>query len=523
MFKTFKISFRLKSTYFVNGFIYSLRQLPLVGKHLSGRLYQSKLLKIIGYIFNVIKELLSIFLWKFVYFSLILVPCASMMGGSKANNFLTLFFFFSIIGAFLNTSLFNPSRDKYYAMFLLRMDAKKYVLTDYTYFLITQFVGLLPFAFIFGLPLGLSFGYCLLLPLLVIAIKNNMNAFHLYQFATKQVLKNENKLQVVAIIGVLASAALAFLLPYFNFALNPVLFTILVVSIFIVNIKAFLYLFQYQNYYYSYKSLFSNANMITNNQSTSMVQQNLSLARIEMTEDSSNKVGYAYFNDLFTRRHRKILTKATKKICYVILAIFLMLLLVIFINPALRKNVNQVILMYVPYFLIIMYAINRGQPITQAMFMNCDHSMLAYNFYRQPKAILDLFRERLKTLILINLQPALLIGSALAVLLAVSGGTEQPIHYIILIITIVAMSVFFSVHHLVIYYLLQPYNVNLEMKSSTYTIVNSLTYLVCYYTFQLKVPILIYGLVVLVFTVLYSMIALYLAYTRAPKTFKLRP
>ena len=105
--------------------------------------------------------------------------------------------------------------------------------------------------------------------------------------------------------------------------------------------------------------------------------------------------------------------------------------------------------------------------------------ILTYRIYRTPKVILGIFKERLKTLIQINLLPAVLIGGRLVVLLYLSGGTDNPVNYAILFISIIAMSIFFSVHYLVMYYLLQPYNVSTEMKSSTYKVVQVLTYIVC--------------------------------------------
>ena len=84
------------------------------------------------------------------------------------------------------------------------------------------------------------------------------------------------------------------------------------------------------------------------------------------------------------------------------------------------------------------------------------------------------------------------------------------------------MSIFFSVHHLVMYYLLQPYNVHSELKSSTYTVVNAITYFACYYMLQIKMPIFIFGLMTIIFSILYCFISLILVYRFAPKTFKLR-
>ena len=148
--------------------------------------------------------------------------------------------------------------------------------------------------------------------------------------------------------------------------------------------------------------------------------------------------------------------------------------------------------------------------------------ILTYRIYRTPKVILGIFKERLKTLIQINLLPAVLIGGGLVVLLYLSGGTDNPVNYAILFISIIAMSIFFSVHYLVMYYLLQPYNVSTEMKSSTYKVVQFLTYIVCWYMIQIRMPIFGFGIATIVFCIAYSLISLFLAYKYAPKTFKLR-
>ena len=84
------------------------------------------------------------------------------------------------------------------------------------------------------------------------------------------------------------------------------------------------------------------------------------------------------------------------------------------------------------------------------------------------------------------------------------------------------MSVFFSVHNMVLYYLLQPYNVNLETKSATFGIVNWITYIVCYAAIQFRAPTLIFGIAISAFSIIYAVVAFIIAYRLAPKTFKLR-
>jgi hypothetical protein len=80
----------------------------------------------------------------------------------------------------------------------------------------------------------------------------------------------------------------------------------------------------------------------------------------------------------------------------------------------------------------------------------------------------------------INAVPALVIGGGLALILFATGGTDNPLNYVVLIVSILCMSLFFSIHYLTIYYLLQPYNAGTELKSGTYRIVLSVTYVACF-------------------------------------------
>ena len=154
--------------------------------------------------------------------------------------------------------------------------------------------------------------------------------------------------------------------------------------------------------------------------------------------------------------------------------------------------------------------------------MNCDHSLLTYSFFKRPDFVLKLFTIRLWEIMKINAVPALVIGGGLCLTLYASGGTKNPLDYGVLVVSILAMSVFFSIHYLTVYYLLQPYTAGTEMKSGTYRIVMILTYIACYALMYLRLPILVFGVACIAFCVLYSMVACILVYKLAPQTFRLR-
>lgn len=316
--------------------------------------------------------------------------------------------------------------------------------------------------------------------------------------------------------------AIGYGLPFLGLTINELTFSILMIIIISLGILAIIYVKKFDQYREIYQQVLGSTSitMTTNTQAiiVDSVQKQIDLS----TNITSHKKGFAYFNDIFIKRHRKLLIQSAKKITAISLFLIIGILVFIQLNGEIKQKINQLLMMSLPYFVFIMYMINRGQAVTQAMFMNCDHSMLTYSFYKEPKAIVQLFKERIKSIALINLLPAVVIGLGLPLILYATGGTENNYEYLILFLSIISMSLFFSVHHLILYYLLQPYNVNSETKSSTYTIASTLTYFACYYLLRLQIPILTFGIITIIFAIVYCLLSLMIAYQLAPKTFKIR-
>ena len=522
MFDTFINSFKLRNTYKVNTIIYSIKQLPIIKKILPESLYQNKALKIIGNIISIIMEILLIFLGKFIYIITMIFGVLSLYKTKQSDTFLHLLLFLSIIGAFLNTYMFNPSRDKYYAMFIMRMNAKEYTITNYLYSILKVIIGFMPFTIVFGLIANVNIFICILIPFYIASAKIIVGAYSLLEYEKKKIIINENK--PVKYIWILTAflLILAYGLPYIGIVINQTIFITIALIFIILAIYGIKYINKFNSYRELYKIMLTSGDInVTTN--TQYIVKETVLKQIDIEENiSSNKKGYAYFNDLFIKRHSKILSKSAKKITFVLTAIIIGLIFATHVNNDIKVQTNKLLMTCLPYFVFIMYIINRGQVVTQAMFMNCDHSMLTYSFYKTPKAILGLFKERLKSVIFINLIPALVLGIGLAIILYSTGGTDNNINYLIIFTSITAMSIFFSIHHLILYYLLQPYNVYSETKSSTFSIANALTYILCYSMLKIQIPTIYFGIVTIGFAIMYCIISLVLVYKLAPRTFRLR-
>lgn len=524
MLKTFITSFKLQSTYRTNSVIYSIKQLPLIKRILPNSLYKSRGLKIFASIISVLWEILNIFIGKILYILLMIFMTLTWYHTNQSDTFIHLFVFLTLAGGVLNTYMLNPTKDKYYAIILMNINAREYGLSNYYYQLVKLVIGFLPFTILFGTVSGVPLWVQILLPFFVVAVKLIVMNFMICNYKKTKKIANENLPTkfVWSFIGI--CLLLAYGVPVLGITINSTIFLCVSIVTILLGIYSLIKIHSFKDYRKMYKQILTESNvyMLEKANGTQAMKDN-SLKQIELDKNyTSNKSGFAYFHELFVKRHKKILTEAVKKQSVVILVIITAMIIGISVNDTFKSKTNEILLIYLPYFVFIMYLINRSSSVTQAMFMNCDHSMLTYRIYRTPKVILGIFKERLKTLITINLLPAFLIGGGLALLLYLSGGTDNPLNYAILFVSIIAMSIFFSVHYLVMYYLLQPYNVSTEMKSSTYKVVQFLTYIVSYYMIQIKMPIFGFGIATIVFCIAYSLISLFLAYKYAPKTFKLR-
>lgn len=518
---TLKISFLLKNTYRVNSILFSLKQIPLVRKALPDRLYQSAGLKILANVLSGLWEAATVFLGKFLYFLLMIaIPGSLYETLPYEGAFLHILFFLTVIGSYANTYMFNPTKDKYYAMILMRMDAKRYTLVNYAYAIVKTAVGFLVFGLYFGLRGGLSVRTCLLIPCMVIGMKLTVSAVSLLIYEKTGIAVNENKLGKLGFSLMFVFLAAAYGLPALGWLLPDPVFTAVGIFSVLGGIPAVIRLCRFDRYREMYQPML--AKTMSQMDEIKHISADMSARMIsEDREIFSRKKGFEYLNELFVRRHQKILWRSVRRLSVVCLVLFAVLTGVFLLYPEDNAQMNQMLLEFLPYFVFIMYSVNRGTGFTKALFMNCDRSLLTYSFYKQPRFVLKLFQIRLREIVKINLLPAAVIGTGLNVILYVTGGTD-PLNYGILFVSIVSMSIFFSVHYLTIYYLLQPYNAGTEMKSGTYGIILGLTYLVCFAMLYLRMPIMMFGLMCIAFCLLYSAAACILIYRFAPKTFRLR-
>ncbi len=521
MIKTFLVSFRLKNTYRVNSIIYSLKRIPFIKKLLPSSLYKNKGLKVFANIISVIWEIVSLFLGKFLYIPLMLLVPMSFFNVDSQNAFIHIIFFLTLIGGILNTGMLSPTKDKYYAVILMKMNSTHFALSNYIYVLIRHFIGFLVTLCFFGFNtmINLSFGLCLLISLFVCSIKLIVIQYFLRDYKSRGIIHSENSQNKYTITFSIMCFICAYLPLQFQILIPIEFFYGLTMVAILLGVYSLIYVLKFDCYHRMYHQLLSTVSKMLSSSSSQMVAESYhSFIDID-TNLTSQKNGYEYFNEIFMKRHKKILWKSTIRQCYIIIVVVIITLIITCLG--LVDNVVSSFTSALPYFVFVLYFLNTTNRITQAMFINCDHSMLTYAFYRSPQHILSLFKIRLREMVKMNLIPALLIGVGVSLILMINGGVQEWFHSLISIVSILCTSVFFSTHYLVLYYLLQPYNAYTEVKNPMYSICTSLTYFVCYMFINLKIPTLIFGLSTIIFCVVYCIVGCLLVYKLAPKTFKI--
>ena len=521
-FDTLVLQLRLHMAYRVNGILYRLRFLSLS--------YESGFAKTLGLVLAILRELLGLLLGKLLYMAAFFAaPLLLFPSEPPAGLYGHLLLFLTLIGGIFNSKLLDAEQDVYYAVFLLRMDARRYALSAYGYTLLKDFMGFLTSALVVGrLALQAPLALCLLTPVLVCSVKLTAAGLELRHFHRRSILpRGEKRFSLLQGASVLLLAA-AYLPPMLLGWAIPSGAAYAACGLFAsCGAWGACVLVRFPSFRQVYRRIFTPDNLaLLTGDTDPAAKETQAQYQSKLTLDAgpnSRKTGCARFNELFMRRNYRLLMRPARRTAVIAGAALAPGCAACLALPEIAAAINGALVPALPMMLLLMYFINRGNTVTQILFFNCDSSMLSYRFYRQPRVILGIFTARLKSLTAINLLPTAVIALGLPLLLLCSGGTDTPTDYLVLPLAILAMSVFFSVHYLVLYYLLQPYTAGLENTSFGYRLITGLTYFVCYMIYaNVHGATMAFGIGMIVFAAVYVAAALLLAYRLAPKTFRLR-
>lgn len=514
-------SLEIDIAYSVNSFIYTLSKLPIFKDLITEDIYSSKFIKKIVGIFGVLFSIGRVLALKFLYFFIIFYVSTKYFESSMIKTYFHIYFVFTIIGIFINNKLLNTSKKKYFSLILFNMDATEYFRANIFWNSLTSTILNSLCIFFFNGLLMAPIKYSIVLILYTLFarwIGETLNIIFYRKY--KYIWYSNTKIYFTILITLL----LITLLPYINIHIPWKMIEITTLIFGILGSISIYYLLKIKDYKLIYKKISSMTNVMNSKNDKDYFKQ----AMVAVTEKDKiidnkkikGKKGYDLFNTIFYERHKEILIRSAKKYSLILIGCYIVFSYLIITNKGYYEGVEKLLSQHMGWFIIIMYFVNRGAIITQAMFFNCDHAMLRYNFYREPNNLLGLFKKRLWMVIKVNLLPAIVVGIGNTILLVLTNQTNF-ITYLSDFLFILSLSTFFSVHYLVIYYLMQPFNKDMEVKKMSYSFATLGTYILCYTIANTTISATTLSIFGILFVILYTYLSLKLVYRFAPKTFKL--
>lgn len=537
MIRTLRTIQGIRSASGANRLIYYFKMIPMIGKLAKDDYYSNVTLKQVLSVIVVILRILRGFLSTFAYLGVVvylpvIVRSKELPLTEQYDLFLHIFVILSfVVAAVSNVYILVPKRDKYICVKLMRVTATSYMHATLMLKGLTFFVFFLPALTVFVSLLGAPWWHGGLLALLVTAWRTVCEAMNLWVFDMKGIVLVKKMGWVWSVIGL--GYLLAYVPLYLGKALvnSPVLVNVPVsLGIVILGVLAAFYIGRYPDYRSAVDVVSKiddpllDMNRMMKEARVADIQtkeKDFSPAQL-MDQQFQGKTGYAYLNTIFFARHKRLLIQPIQRRLIIIGALFTVAVLTILISPETSSKLTTYVISGLPFFVFIMNYTSIGERVCKAMFYNCDLSMLRYGFYREKKAISSNFKIRLLKLSGLNLIPACAICIAVTLLFLLSGESWGLLEAMLFWVSILSLSLFFSVHHLFMYYIFQPYSTELNMKNPFFFIVNSLVLGICIACIGFQTVPAYFTLVVVVATVVYMIVALTLVYKLSGKTFRVK-
>lgn len=546
----------------INKFIYTLKNIPFIGKYIPEELYARVALKRAFAVFAGICSIIGDILNKLCYFIFAIVIGVIILVdektgfGESGKIILWIFFFMNILaGSFVNSKICACDEKDYLFVGLLRIDARKYFLLKVFKSQITQIIYYTVFMFVAQHIFDGDIKNTLLYMVGFAAFRFIGEAFRLYlndRFGMP--FTDKNKLLYIlynayTVVIFFAAYGTTFVLLFLKYpmemkkivfpdicviAANPVFIVVsLILAAFSIR-----YIINYKNYPFVAKRLAGFSTVMQQKaevEEVSKVNKNIETDDLKEKEIGKHifeeKEGYEYLNAIFFERHKKIFSRPRKLktvISFIIMAASIVGLIV-FKAGSTAKEFNSfandmwnAMDRVMTIFVFLMYCITSGRSITRALFYNCDHSLMKYGYYRRPYAILKNFRIRLRFMLKSELLMVVVLCVGFVIDTIIIGKADQWVKLLSIIACIVLLSIFYSVVYLCMYYIFQPYTEGGKETGVGYSVCKGVIYVASYSCLQIDTLPQYFAAIIMVITVVGLVAGYALTYLMAPKRFVLK-
>ncbi|CAN7616093.1 hypothetical protein [Paenibacillus sp. LjRoot56] len=535
MLRTLNTLLAIRTSIRVNLLMYYIQKLPLIGKLVKNSFYANldfkKAISVIVLLFN---QLWGVML-RFVYLGvLIYIPVIGIGKGlseaDQLQQFIHIFTIISFVAAAVSSAtLLEPKREKYVAVKLMRLSPTRYMLASLGYRYVTFLVYLLPAMMLFGTRLGATVLEAVLLSILITLWRILAEYVHLKIFEKTSIVLIKQTALVWSVLIVGYAAA------YLPLLLGKVLSTesfLMSLPVCIVITAGGLFAAIKLARYSGYRGVVDSASkrddplldigrMMTDAQMKSVKSKDSDYTlKLNQQDKLETKEGYAYLNTIFFLRHRSLISSPVNKRLAIIGAFGVAGVILMVLFGGQLKDQQWSLEMIFPFLLLIMYFMSVGEKICKAMFYNCDLSLMRYGFYRS--AAYSHFLIRLGRVMSLNMVIAASLGVSLTAINVAIGGEWLSRELLLLWVCVISLSAFFTVHHLFMYYIFQPYSTELNMKNPLHLIVNMVVSSSCGISIILRIPVVPFTVTILAMTLIYLAVALVLVQKYGERTFRVK-
>ena len=537
--RTFSIIQKISLAKTINGIAYFFRKIPLVGSFLGDkyRFYELKQVVFFFYpifalIWQIIKSVLCLaiaigmmvyaneFISKIFHAEEIL---ASKIGRLSLNEYtaslLVPCFIYLAFAIFRNMIVDNGN--SIYELFTnFAFDAKEIAKAHLYYIPILRFVGRsLVFVFAFKFLADVPVIDSLAMSLAILMTELAASIFWLSYLKDKEKSILDNGFIQVA-IGLILSLILYVCVSYFKIPSRVTSFSFLALSII-----AFIPAYNYMKSFNSYGKIIEKATIKYQIALDTVADNAVNPLKIKEKDIGKEKVkgeSFAYLNQVFFLRHRRIIRKPILIKSMILLLISLVLSAYMYVKGFdLKGNIDEISTFLIP---LAMYILLKQDNILRSMYLNCDKGLMPYGFYREGKNVLSMYKERFKSLLKITALPSLTLALSYLIL-ARFDRTIALEEKALSLVYIALLTLFFVSLPLMEYYLLSPFNQEGQKTGKAVILIDYLIYGAVFFILPQVTSKISYGvflIAVSIFIICFVIISQILVYKLAPKTFKIR-
>lgn len=534
MLRTFSTLLSIRTSSTVNRLIFYAQKLPWAGRAIKDTPYANldgkKAISVIAFLLQIVWGFASklAFLGLMVY-----VPAVTMNETMPQEEQLSLFLHIFLLLSFVvagvaSVTVMETKREKYIAVKLMRMKPAAYMQASLGYRYCSYFITYIPAMLLFTSLLDVPVLQGVALVVSVTLWRILCEYLHLKLFQKTGIVLVKNNLVVWLAIGLGYGAAYAPLLLNWTPASGELLLlwpVTLVIAM--LGAIAAVQLKRYSDYRTAVDAatkrddpLLDLGRMFAEANKKQVESKDIDyISVVGQTAQSKSREGYAYLNALFFARHRSLLLRPLRNRMAIIVAAGVIAIAFAVLDPDRASSLAAKWSTGLPWLIWIMNLLSIGEAACKAIFYNCDLSLMRYSFYRN--AAEQHFRERLYRICGYNLALAALLGAALTGFALTAGGVPAS-EWLMTLVCLIGLSVFFSVHHLFLYYILQPYSTELNMKNPFFFLVNIAVSMAFVLALILRADATALAVTIVAITIVYLLTALTLVKRWGPRTFRVK-